>query len=283
MCLGCRKKDDGSLIFDHRVIAYSQYFNNALEGTGTFEYKDNKLIKVSNKYYSGSTLSGTETVTFTYPDANTIHMITTDAQSSSSNSETVITVNNNKPVMSVDRFNGKDMDKQEFFYNSDGTLSKMVSSYNVTSWTLLSETNYTYTNGKLTQISTITYSGTSTYEDRHVFTYNGDNVTESVASSRMNNLSWTDTGKETYTYTGSNLTSISHYYKSGSTWILSGSTESFSFDADNNLIMSTSDGEKTEYTYQDGTGNVKIIIQALGSSEFPFLPAPHKKSLNLFP
>jgi hypothetical protein len=283
ICCTCRKKDDGNLTFDHRIIAYSDYYNNVLEGHGEIEYADNKMTKLTEKYYSSGTLSGTQTMTITYPDANSIHVIMVDPQTSSSSSVTDVNLTNGKPVMRVESYGGINRSKQEFQYNSDGTLNKISSySYNNGTWQLSYETIYTYSSGKIIQISEVYSSGTFTYETKHVYTYDGEKVLEEIDSSKPYNGTWTETGKDVYSYTGSNITGISHYYKSGISWTASGSNETYTYDKDNNLVKIVSDNDRTEFTYQDGTGNFLLILQALGASDSPFSPMPHKKSLNLF-
>jgi hypothetical protein len=283
ICCTCRKKDDGSLTLNHRVISYSDYYNNSLGGSGVIEYADNRITTIVEKYYSNGTLSGTATTTITYPDANSIHVNMVDPQSSSSASVADVTLTNGKPVQRVETYGGINRSKQEFQYNTDGTLNKVSAySYNKVSWILSYETIYTYSSGKIIQISELSYSGTTTYETRHVYTYNGDKVQEVIDSSKPPNGTWTETGKDVYSYTGTNITGISYYYKSGVTWTASGSNETYTYDTDNNLIKIISDNDRTEFTYQDGTGNFLLILQALGGQDSPFAHLPHKKSLNLF-
>jgi hypothetical protein len=272
----CKKKNDGTLTFNHRIISMSEFYNNILDYKTTIEYSNDKISKAISTSYNSGVVSSTETLVFTYPDGNTIH-----ASGSSSGSQTYtttidITLSNNKPAQSISDY-GTDKNKTVFTYNSDGKINKISVYYYTTTWILSSESTYIYSSGKLVQISDVEYSGTSTYESKYVYSFSGNDVNEAIYSSKQTGGTWTESSKNVYTYTAGNISKITDYYKSGTTWTLS-STHDFTYDSDNNLIKEASGNtSRTEYTYQDGGGNFLLIMEATGGNS-SFYPTPHKKS-----
>jgi hypothetical protein len=276
----CKKKDDGSLTFDHRIISMASYSGNQLEDQTTIEYSGNKISKVASSYYNNGTSSGNEVYNFTYPNATTIHATTSSAQGTQTTTGTVdVTLANNKPTETI-IVSGSNKDKTTFTYNSDGTVNKTSSYYYTTTWILSSERTFTYTSGKLTQISEIEYSGTTTYENKYVFSYNGDELKDEIHSYKQTGGTWVESYKNVYTYTSGKISNIVEYYKSGTSWIVS-SSQDFVYDSDGNLIKESSSTSRTEYTYQDGSGNFLLLIESLGGMGNDMYPSPHKKSQKL--
>jgi hypothetical protein len=171
---------------------------------------------------------------------------------------------------------GSDKNKTTFAYNSDGTVNKISSYYYTTTWILSSEMTYTYTSGKLTQVSTIGYSGTTTSESKYVYSYTGDELKDEIHSYKQTGGTWVESYKYAYTYTSGKISQIAEYYKSGTAWTLSSSTD-FTYDSDGNLIKESSSTDRTEYIYEDGSGNFLLLSNSFGDNNYLY-PTPHKKS-----
>ena len=272
----CKKKDDGTLTFDHRIISSSSYFNNVLEDKTTFEYSGNKISKATSSEYSNGISSGSEVYNFTYPSATTIHGTSSSTSGNQTTTGTVdITLSNNRVTESI-MVSGSEKNKTTFTYNSDGTVNKISSYYFTTTWVLSSDMTFTYTSGKLTQLSTIGYSGTTTSESKYVYSYTGDELKDEIRSYKQTGGTWVESNKSVYTYTAGKISKIAEYYKSGTTWMAS-SSQDFTYDSDGNLIKESSTTDRTEYTYEKGSGNYLIFVNAFGDNNYLY-PTPHKKS-----
>jgi hypothetical protein len=280
ICCTCRKKDDGTLTFDYRIISSSQYVYNLLDSKTTFEYSNNKISKVTLTEYTNGISSNNEVDIITYPTATTIHLTTSTTQGNQSNPGVIdITLANNKVAESIMNM-GSEKDKITFTYNSDGTVNKISAYYYTTTWILSSEITYTYTSGKLTQVYEIEYSGTTTFESKFVYSYTGDELKEEIQSYKQTGGTWVDSDKKGYTYTAGKISKITDYYKSGTTWALSSSTD-YTYDSDGNLIKESSPPDRIEYAYEKGSGNYLLLTNAFGNNQYLY-PTPHKKSYNLF-
>jgi hypothetical protein len=272
----CKKKDDGTLTFDYRIISSSSYYNNQLDYKSVFEYSGNKISKVTSSDYSNGIISGNEVIILTYPSATTIHGTTSSTQGTQTTNGTVdITLANNKAAESI-MVSGSEKNKTTFTYNSDGTVNK-ISSYNyTTTWVLYSEKTYTFTSGKLMQVSDIQYSGTTTYETKHVYSYSGDVLNDEIQSVKQTGGTWVESNKNVYTYTSGKISNITEYYKNGTAWTVSYSQD-FTYDTNGNLIKESSGTSRTDYIYEKGGGNYLVLSGAFGDNDY-FYPSPHKKS-----
>jgi hypothetical protein len=275
----CKKKDDGTLTFDHRIISSSSYVNTLLDYKTTVEYSSNKISKVSSTGYSNGVSNSTEVYNFTYPSSTTIHATTSSTQGTQTTTGTVdVTLADNKVSESI-MVMGSDKNKTTFTYNSDGTVNKISSYYYSTTWILSAEMTDTYSSGKLLQSSIIGYNGTSTSESKYIYSYTGDELKDEIHSYKQTGGTWVESYKNVYTYTAGKISNITEYYKSGTTWTLSSSTD-FTYDSDGNLIKESSPPDRTEYVYEDGSGNYLLLTNAFGDNNYLY-PTPHKKSHTL--
>ena len=272
----CKKKDDGTLTFDNRIISSTSYYNNLLDYKTTFEYSNNKISKLTSSEYSNGISSGSEVDIITYPSATTIHATISSTHGTQTTTGTIdITLANNKVTESI-MVMGSEKNKTTFTYNSDGTVNK-TSSYNyTTTWVLSYETTYTYTSGKLMQVSTIGYSGTTTSEGKYVYSYTGNELNDEIRSYKQTGGTWVESNKSVYTYTAGKISKIAEYYKSGTAWTLS-SSQDFTYDSDGNLIKESSGTSRTDYAYEKGSGNYLLLSNAFGDNDYLY-PTPHKKS-----
>lgn len=277
----CQKKDDGPALFTHRIISLKMYSNDQLENQGTVEYSGNKISKISLTDYYNDTIRGTYVYLFTYPDADKISATFSQTEGNQTITYTLdVALTNNKVTERIEA-SVISKSKTTFSYNPDGKVEKIKIYRYDSSWILSSENTYTYSAGKLVQISDIVYGGTINYESKDVFSYNGEELKEEIHSYKQSEGTWTESGKNVYTYSAGKISKISMYYKNGTEWTVSG-YEDFSYDSDGNLITESynynNNIDKTEYTYQDGSGNFLQIIDALGGNNNPMYPTPNKKS-----
>jgi hypothetical protein len=282
----CRKKDDGTLTFDYRVISETVYSNNLLVSATAMEYENDKILRVTSNYYTNGTASSTEIYDARYPDANTIQITSTITENNqTSTGSTALTFSDNKVTESIDE-TGSDKNKTTFTYNSDGKIEKIKEYVYSASWILEREQSFSYSSGKLVQVSELEYntSGALTYEDKYVLSYNGNEMVDNIHSYRPAGGSWSESQKDAYTYTNGKISRITSYYKNGTAWTQSG-TEDFTYDSNDNLIrdLSSYSGEsyRMEYTYEEGSGNFSQIYEAMGGFYVYIYPIPHKKSLSV--
>jgi hypothetical protein len=194
---GCSKKSNDPTLFTHRVKSFKSYSNNVLNGQGTVEYNGNNITKVSNTS-NDNNVTNTDVQVFTYPEAN---KIIATSSGTGSTTTTEITLTNNKITEVIETSGSSSSEyKTAYSYNSDGSVAKR-SEYNFTSvWVLSYEDIYSYSSGKLTQISSISYSGSSNYEYKVALSYSGDEIIESVHSNKAPGGIFTESGKDVYTY-----------------------------------------------------------------------------------
>ena len=275
----CKKKNDGTLTFDYRIISESSYANNLLDYQTTLEYSSNKISKVTSTDYANGISNGNEVYNFTYPSATTLHATSSSTQGTQTTTGTVdITLVNNKVSESI-MISGTDKNKTTITYNSDGTVNKISSYSYTTTWILSMEQTYTYTSGKLTQISEIEYSGTTTYESKYVYSYSGDELSDEIYSYKQTGGTWVESYRNVYIYTAGKISNITEYFKSGNAWTISSSND-FTYDSNGNLIKESSGTYRTDYAYEDGSGNYLLLNEAFGGNN-DFYPTPHKKSQNM--
>jgi hypothetical protein len=283
---GCKKSSNDPNVFKNRIISQSGYSNNTLDYKSLIEYSGNKISKITGTDFSRST-NNISTTEITYPSANKINIVMHEYQTSADTWD--ITLVNNKPSESLYTYNSHSS-KTIYNYNSDGKLNKTSVYDYTTTWVLSGETNYTYSSGKLTEISLV-YFGTHNYLNKDVISYSGDEVKEIIHSGDASGSGiLNEYSKDIYTYSAGKIVKITGYNinSNNSTWTQSGRNSDFSYDTDGNLISSSTsepypggtDTYKDDYVYQDGSGNLLQISEAMGGSENIFYPTPHKKSQN---
>jgi hypothetical protein len=136
------------------------------------------------------------------------------------------------------------------------------------------------------QVAAIEYWGTTIYESKYVFSYTGEEIKEDIHSYKQTGGAWTESSKNVYSYSSGKISKITEYYKNDITWTSSG-YEDFSYDTHGNLIKQISyynnstSTDKTEYAYEEGNGNFRLINDALGGYYNNLYPTPNKKSKNL--
>jgi hypothetical protein len=265
----CKKKDSGSTGFTHRVISEKSYSDNVLQGEGTYVYSGNKLSSMSGTYGNW-----TSEYLFTYPAADKINVSYSETDGVNTYEYVaILTVANDKVVEVLD---GTE-DKYTFSYNSDGNIVSIKDYYLDGSWILGYESTYTYSSGKLMLISSIEYGDVSNYEDKYTFSYDGDVLTAQVHTYKSGDA-WTNCHKYAYTFTSGKISTINYYYHDGSAWVDSG-YEDFLYDDHGNLIEVSDETDRTEYTYEEGNGNFRMIAESM-DYEYMY-PTPNKKSQSL--
>lgn len=274
---GCKKKDDGPEQFNFRIISVKTYTNNKLDGQSSVEYSGDRISKVSD-----TQTTPPENYLFTYPDNDKINISYTYTEGGVVKTETInATLNNNKITEILDVY-GTDKYKTTLSYNADGKVEK-ISEYDFTStWVLNRDETYTYGSGKLIQLLSTGYGSTPNYEDKNVYSYNGDELKEVIYSYRQTGGTWTESSKSVYTYTSGKVSKITDNYKNGTAWTESGRSE-YSYDIDGNLTKelnySGTNIYSTEYTYEKGSGNFRLIYNIMSSGNYDNIyPIPTKKS-----
>ena len=268
----CKKKDSGSTGFTHRIISEKYYSNDVLQGEGTYEYTGNKLTSMS-----GTSDNWTYEYTITYPAGNKINVDYSETDGVNPYESTIVLTLENEKVVEV--LDGTE-DKYTYSYNSDGTVASYKEYYLDGSWILGYESTYTYNSGKLALIHSIEY-GDVNWEDKYTFSYDGDVLTDQVHTYKEGDA-WTNCHKYAYTFTSGKISNIAYTYFDGSAWVSSGNDE-FSYDEHGNLIemIYSSDNytDRSEYTYEEGNGNFRMIAESM---EYEYMyPLPNKKSQTL--
>lgn len=284
--LACKKKDEETFLFNHRLISQSYYSNNILTGQSSVEYSGNKVSKIFETGYNNGVVSHTSTYIIAYPSNNSINASVTNIENSQTSTETWdITLSDNRVSESTYIYSGGKY-KTSFAYNSDGKVTKTSEYDYTTTWVLSSETNYTYNSGKLIEQTTTWVGHTPSYQAKDIVTYTGEEIKEIVHSNNQAGGALVEWGKDVYTYSAGAISKISEYNKNTTTsaWTASGVFTDFVYDSDGNLISES----RTEpyaggiiyrdtYTYQDGSGNVLQLAEAFSGSNNSLYPLPHKK------
>ena len=249
----CKKKNDGVTGFTHRIVSEKWYQNDIQTGQTTYEYTSNKLSRVYSQ--SSGEVSRTEEKLITYPSTNSIVVASTSSIYGTVTSNLTLTNNQVTEILESDW-------KETITYTPDGNPASVKDSSFAASWSLQWEATFTYSSGKLVQISEIEYGMNGNYEDKYVLSYNGEELTEQIHSVKYpGETIWYESNKYVYTYTDGKISRINYLSKDGSWYDMF--YEDFTYDSFGNLISinnpSVDYSYRTDYTYEEANGNYRLF------------------------
>jgi hypothetical protein len=282
---GCTKNDNpnGTDTFSHRIISEKSYSDDILKGEVLYEYSGSKITKCSSTYLSGAIAPGgdvsvSKITTFQYPDKNSItgtYTLKYDGVIQSV-SDIEIKLVNDKVTEIIE---GED--RITVTYNSSGQIEERTE---YESDRLSGNATYSYSLGKLIEMLNVSYEGSSVYQNKYLYTYNGDEVDELTELDKEGGI-WVPSGKKVFTYTDGRITKIQNYYYQNDSWLMSPYYEECKYDSFGNLTEysaiyteNVTHTSKIKYTYEKGSGNYRQIFDA-GYYSFTE-PRPNKKSTN---
>jgi hypothetical protein len=254
ICLfGCKKDKENEITseFNHRIVSEKMYTNiDQLDYETTYEYSGNRLSRI---------LAYDEKVEFSfqYPDNNTITFNYTEDIESIYEGSGIISLTNN--MVSEIVFDNET--KAVYNYNSDGEIAAIKYYDFDGSWILYEEDVFTYSSGKLIQIKSSYPYEVPVSEYKYVYSYNGEELKESIYSHREGENPWIEESKSAYSYNFGKISKITFFYNNETTWLEEG-FEEYTYDANGNLIeiYNSKYAERTVYTYEEGSGNYRQIF-----------------------
>jgi len=262
----CKKEKEeyeNPYTFSHRVISQKYYYNNQLQGETLFEYSDSKLTRISGDE---------EDMLITYPDKNKIIL-----KEQGDESEYIsLNLSNNRVTELIAYKDGDPDYKATYGYNSEGNISKINYYSYESGWDLEEEIAFTYTSGRLTKIVSVEEEDD---EEQYEYTYEGDQIANMISSYKHEG-EWITEHKKVYNdYGTGRVRRITHYYYDGG-WYQQGYID-YEYDSNDNLIKETSsdwgEGEdKIEYTYEEGSGNMRLFAAVEFDLDEVGQPLPNK-------
>jgi len=285
--VGCKKdsSDTNAEAVNSRIISEKWYSDNQLSYELSYEYSGNKLSRLSSS-------SGNLEWLFEYPDKNkiTYNYFRSDGPDFSDNGSGIITLVDNKVTeITMDDIGpyGEYKYKATLVYNSDGEIESIKYYDYDGSWIFYSEDTFTYSSGKLVQIMYSYPTEVPISEYRYAFTYNGDELNDQVYSRRESGGDWIERSKKNYTYNLGKITKMISYWKNQTSWVEEWDEE-YTYDNNGYLIEKATSKykERTEYTYEDGSGNYAQIFEFMENdgeidNNPDLTPVPNKSKVSV--
>jgi hypothetical protein len=182
-----------------------------------------------------------------------------------SDEATAFTGNNPSEIIHTD-FNpyGTITGLLKYAYTWSGNLLTEVSVYSNDGTGWLKKTGYTfqYSGTLRTEMLMHDWSGNGT-DSKVTYTYNGTKLTEEV-NYFMGNLSWKESQKSVYDYTGNQVSKIIVMSWNGNGWV-AGDSSMFKYDSGGNVIeeityLANGNSRKKAYSYISGSGIITELM-----------------------
>ncbi|NOX45861.1 MAG: hypothetical protein GXO89_02660 [Chlorobi bacterium] len=283
---GCKKdiEEEKDSKVSYRLLE-SISSNDSLELYKTiYTYTGDKLTLIENYSSTAKDTSWeyTSKIEITYPDNTTMDKARYDY------------LNGNWEESSHEIITHQDGRWQEYVkYNPNGTIHL--------------KTNYTYNFNKIIKKETLINNGGSMVHYRtNIFTWIDDLpstseyrlfledtstyvIKDTITLSngkviKIESIHYFEKGdfdvKREYYYTGENLSSTTLYINDSGSWV-EGISDFFYYDGNGNLIKRESDFLKTNYSYEENSGNLSFVEGYLTDFYYMFYPVPTKSGINI--
>jgi hypothetical protein len=273
--LTCNKDKDDENKF--RIIAEEYYYNDDKDGESTYEYLDNKISEFryeeDEDYY--------EEATFDYSEEDKIYIENViNDYGDESIEEMEITLEDGRIIEFID----DDDEKYTVTYNASDQID-LIKIYEDDGgdWIMYATVAFDYEGDKLMELI---YESMDDDKEKIEYTYDGDFVDE-IYYSYYYDGDWFEEDKDVYSYTSGKVSKITYYEYYDGEWEKDSWYEEFEYDENGNLVKSMEiDNEYdeeyvTEYTYEKGPGNYRLIFGNFYFMDEGFVdyPMPTKSAL----
>jgi hypothetical protein len=274
--ISCNKDKGDDDESNYRVIAEAYFYNGDTDGEATIEYLNDKVSEYrydeDEDYY--------EEATFDYSEANKIRIEYTSFEEGEEYEGVMeITLEDGKVI----EFMEDGSEKYTLTYNGSDQVEKIKTYYDDgIDWILFATIAFEYDGDKLMEVL---YEETEGEKSKDVYTYDGDHVDE-IISSYYSGSDWIEDDKDVYSYASGRVTKIEYYYNYEGDWE-KGDYMEFSYDENGNLTETAEISDEyddeyvTEYTYEKGSGNYRLIFGNFYFNDDGFVdyPMPTKSAL----
>jgi hypothetical protein len=262
----CKKDNSENSGNGYRIIKTTTSLEGMETGSTVYDYQEDKM-SMTHGYYDDKELSRSE---ITYPDQNTITMLTSDYYDSiwHESYKMVYKLAGNQ-VTEIDEY-GTDhgtleLSGKETLIYTDGNLVAFIRySFDSGNWVPVEKTEYFYNGTQLYQSVSYGYSYAEVWLQREkiVIDYQGNQV-DTIHYYDYEDGSFIEDGKIGFTYAGELITKYTLYSLHNGTWTDDGSVQ-YTYDSHNNLVSIYSadadELDKIEYQYERGNGNYSQLI-----------------------
>ncbi|MCF8378679.1 MAG: hypothetical protein K9H49_03825 [Bacteroidales bacterium] len=264
----CKKDEEKPSNSFYRLSSEKILTGQQQTSSASYEYNGDKLIR---KFLSGDGWS--EETLISYPEENKIIVSETRIYDQAGTYQKTLEISySDSKVKNIYHNTGL---WELFYYNSDGTINKIVDSAYIEIGIIFEIANYSYEEGKLIQV----LKESPGYQNgaKSEYYYENNKLKEIVEYIETPDQGWFVMEKNTFIFTDSAISNITHYYKNMDSWDKSISSD-YIYDLHGNLIrvektyIGQAEKEITEYTYENGSGNYQQIFSLLVYNKLEPLP-----------